>query len=156
MNSDPNEFETLRKLMALKRHEQPPPGYLNQLPNTIIHRIELGECRLTLWERISTNVALRPTLVYAMGLTMCGALGLSAIFLAKDEMARTADASSGLALRGVMSATAYAAPVNPVVPPIHVANWLGNTNPTVETQPQLSLFEASPRQVMPVAYQTGY
>ena len=154
MNSDREEFEALRKLMALKRHEQPPPGYLNHLPARIIARIERGEGQSNFWEKISMQFSLRPSLAYAFGLTACGALGLSAVFIAKQEGMRTANSSSGVALGAPSSAAAYASQIDTETPLLHVAGWLRNTNPATIIPPQISLFSTS-GVAIPVAYQTG-
>jgi hypothetical protein len=154
MNSGQEKFEALRKLMALKRHEQPPPEYLDELSCRIITRIERGEGRLNLWDRLSGSFRLRPGVAYAFGLTVCGALGLSTVYMVKHETAQTADASPGAVLRGPVVADNFAAPLNPATPPLHVANWLRNTNPTTESQPQLSLFTTT-HAAIPVSYETG-
>jgi hypothetical protein len=68
MKSDPNDFETLRKLMALKRYEQPPPGYFRRLPDRIEARLERGEGQLGIWERFIVPFTFRPALVYGFAM----------------------------------------------------------------------------------------
>jgi hypothetical protein len=43
MNESENNFESLRRLLALKRHEIPPPCFFDGLPDVVISRIRAGE-----------------------------------------------------------------------------------------------------------------
>jgi hypothetical protein len=74
MNADPENFDSLKKLLAAKRHEQPPPGYFNELPKKIWHRIETEEVQISWWERVFGGIALKPAVAYAFGLVVCGTL----------------------------------------------------------------------------------
>jgi hypothetical protein len=43
MNPDSENFDSLRKLMAIKRHEIPPPGYFDGFSRNVMARIKSGD-----------------------------------------------------------------------------------------------------------------
>jgi len=70
MSSSPDNFESLEKLLRLKRHEQPPPRYFNEFSTRVMARIEHGEGRPSWWERFGFD--LRPALAAGAGMVACG------------------------------------------------------------------------------------
>jgi len=141
MKNDPNDFEAVRKLMALKRHEAPPPGYFSRLPGTIIARIERGEGKAGFWERITADFAVRPAFAYAFVLAACGAL-TTAFIRSGHNTQKPPVNPAGRRLGSISFAEAYASGYDPAEP-LHVANWLGNTNPA---SPAPECRHCSPRQ----------
>jgi hypothetical protein len=52
MSMNEENFDSLRRLLALKRHEQPPPGYFNELARKISARLTAEPApRFSFWER---------------------------------------------------------------------------------------------------------
>jgi hypothetical protein len=86
MNMQPEHenFEDLRRILVLKRYEQPPPGYFNDFSRKIIARIEAGqgEVYVSVFEqwlarapwvlRIFQTFERKPILAGAFGMVVCG------------------------------------------------------------------------------------
>jgi hypothetical protein len=87
MNPEQKNFEQLRRLLALKRHEQPPPGYFNNFSAQVVARIQADQARAgenslrerlfgeipwinRLWEALEA----KPALAGAFGVLVCGLL----------------------------------------------------------------------------------
>ncbi len=78
MNPDQENFDDLRKLLALKRHEQPPPGYLDSLPRKIQTRLqrEQEEPRISLFARLFSD-RIKPALAYSFVLSVCALMAFA-------------------------------------------------------------------------------
>jgi hypothetical protein len=86
MNMQPEHenFEDLRRILVLKRYEQPPPGYFNDFSRKIIARIEAGEgevyvsvfeqwlARAPWLLRVFQTFERKPILAGAFGMVVCG------------------------------------------------------------------------------------
>jgi len=84
MSPIPDDFEQLRRLLALKRHEQPPPGYFHGFSRQVIVRIKAGdlgnESEGSFWtfggrsvfQRIWATLDARPILAGSFGVAVCG------------------------------------------------------------------------------------
>src|SRR5215467_2841200 len=102
MSPIPDDFEQLRRLLALKRHEQPPPGYFHGFSRQVIVRIQAGELgdadEASLWsfsggsflQRIWATLDARPVLAGAFGVAVCGFFVVGALM--SDSTAATSQA----------------------------------------------------------------
>jgi hypothetical protein len=72
----------------------------------------------------------------------------------KQGVTTKAGSSAEAALRGPAPAETFASQFKPTPPLIHVANWLGNTNPATETQSELSFFNTG-HAAFPVSFEPG-
>ena len=76
MNPSPQAFDPLRQLLALKRHDPPPPGYFNHFSDKVIARIETEGLvmRTSLWGRLFPDLDAKPVLACVYGLVITGLL----------------------------------------------------------------------------------
>ena len=80
MNQDSENFDSLRQLLALKRHEVPPPGYYDRLSRDVMARIKAGDTGNELgadlsWLRRFLGVFdVKPIFAGAFGTAVCAFL----------------------------------------------------------------------------------
>lgn len=91
MSPVPNDFDQLRRLLALKRHETPPPGYFHGFSREVILRIKAGELGneaaaspwsfgVNSWfQRIWAALDARPVFAGAFGVAICGFFTVGAL-----------------------------------------------------------------------------
>jgi hypothetical protein len=134
MANESEDFAALRKLLALKRHEVPPPGYFDRLPREIHVRIAAARQPLTFRERSSEPpsnwlasllrlVESRPSFAGAAGAAMCGLILTGIVYSHKrDEPAVT-----------ILPEFVQAPPL--IQDAGNPANWAGGANLLVSTNP---------------------
>ncbi len=86
MQPEQENFEELRRLLVLKRYEQPPPGYFNDFSRKIVARIEAGdgEMYVSVFERWMSGAPWllqmfrtfenKPILAGVFGMVVCGVI----------------------------------------------------------------------------------
>ena len=112
MNEEGQDFERLRQVLALKRHETPPPRYFKELPGRILSRLAKPESpeRDSLWTRLGRLLGERPMFATAAGVAAGCALLAGLGFVILQDAAQMDSAgipplsSHGVALTGELNA----------------------------------------------------
>jgi len=80
MNPDSENFDSLRQLLALKRHEVPPPGYFDRFSRDVMARIKSGDtgdeigARQSWFSRFLRVFDVKPVFAGAFGTAVCAFL----------------------------------------------------------------------------------
>lgn len=86
MRPEQESFENLRRLLSLKRHEEPPPGYFHDFSRQVIARIRAGETaaaesvfeklmnRAPWMRRLWDGFEAKPIVAGAFGVAVCSLL----------------------------------------------------------------------------------
>jgi hypothetical protein len=113
MNPENPNFDQIRKLLALKRYEIPPPRYFNDFSSSVIARLSQPQHEeLSWWQRLGFDFDLRPALMCGVGIVVCGMLsfGLIGAMQAVDseggQSAQVAPSHMGTPQFGMINASA--------------------------------------------------
>ncbi|MBM3833762.1 MAG: hypothetical protein FJ403_10925 [Verrucomicrobia bacterium] len=76
MSSSPENFDNLRRLLACKRYEQPPPGYFNSFSEKVIDRLEAEEFNeySSWWQWLVDKFDAKPIVACLYGMAVSGLL----------------------------------------------------------------------------------
>ena len=130
MESSPENFESLQKLLRLKRHEHPHPRYFNDFSGQVIARIEAGEARVAprWWQQF--GIDLRAALTVGAGAVACLALFFSMASTPEAASPRSGTfAAGGPSIAG--SANVAGAPDSFAPPGPQDAIVANSTNPVI-------------------------
>jgi hypothetical protein len=125
MDTENDQFENVRKLLALKRHEQPPPRYFHDFSSKVIARLQaLEAARPVSWrQRLGLDFDFRPAMMGAFGVVACAVLLIGVITSlgvsqpTSPTFAVAGDPSSLFASPTVDPVFAGGASLNPTVKP---------------------------------------
>ncbi len=149
MNNSENNFESLRQLLALKRHEVPPPGYFHNFSGDVLARIRAGEAseRSTAAERLSSEAPwlvrflqifeAKPAFAGAFASALCMLLLFGIIYAERPENVSQPLLTSTYSGSAPLASLAPSA-LSQASDPTMLA--LNNTNPVMSLQPVASLF----------------
>jgi hypothetical protein len=161
MNENENNFESLRRLLALKRHETPPPGYFANFSAAVTARIRAGDARRTAsvpdrladelpWLfRLMSAFEAKPAFAGAFASALCLLLLIGIVY---------AERPSDIEPQPILQATldtsplAVATPVNLSSQPAEQTVFLSSTNPVFNSQPAGAWFASQGPTVQPVNF----
>lgn len=162
MNENGNNFESLRRLLALKRHETPPPGFFENFSGEVMVRIRVGEARaaeqggfsLAWLSRLVAAFEAKPAWSGAFASALCLLLLLGIVYAERPDMAQqpllTTSAPAQASPLAVAPAVSFSAPPS-VAPPAMVT--VSSTNPIFDAQQYSpAWFGAQPVVAQPVNF----
>lgn len=84
MSKHQDDFDKLKRLLALKNGEQPPPGYFDRLPDQVLQRIEAqrlnGATKGSVFQRFLAEFDLRPLLAFSYVVVIGGVVACYQLF----------------------------------------------------------------------------
>ena len=71
METEHDQFEQVRKLLALKKYEQPPPRYFQEFSSGVLAQLQIVRQRVTWRQRLGLDFDFNPAIVGAVGVGVC-------------------------------------------------------------------------------------
>lgn len=152
MNENENDFEALRRLLALKRLETPPPGYFENFPGAVMARLRAGqsgaqdgveerlEDRLPWLFRIIQALENKPAFATTFASALCLLLLGGIVFAERPEVTlqplmQSAQDASPLTLNIASTAPTGLVPGSAELPPELPSGFMPSTSPVFNRQP---------------------
>ncbi len=131
MNPEQENFEGLTKLLALKRHEQPPPRYFDQLSSNVLDHLREAQAQQAIpwWESLRMSLDWRQALAYSAGLAACGMIAAGMLSSSQTNPAASAVPIIGDSPAGVWAGSPGLASMVPGAPVVPDAG--NSTNPVL-------------------------
>jgi hypothetical protein len=151
MNENQQNFDDLKRLLKLKRHEIPPPGYFNNFSDRVVDRIRAGEAVAgnSFVERLEVHAPWllnfirsfesRPGMVGGFATSLCLLLILGVVFAEYSEKQAQAKFSLTDAVAAQPTDTLAALTPSPVAA-VASGGIVASTNPVTSLQPVATLF----------------
>ena len=158
MNEHENNFESLRRLLVLKRHETPPPGYFNYFSRQVLQRIRAGDTGKSanwlnelfgqaLWlEKLLQAFDVKPVFASAFAGALCLLLFLGIIYAERPEIT-----SQPLLQATTAASLAAVSPVS-LSQSADQTGIVSSTDPVLSLQPVASLFGQQNSLAQPVSF----
>lgn len=149
----------LRRMLALKRHEAPPPGFFDDLPERVRAgiRCDAAERARPWWQRLATRPGWRPALAGACALGGVVGVAWKAGFEPGARLglpARLAEATemvSGASVATPLTASGYVRTLGEGTPSV-----ADSVNPHLGSTPPPWLFRPALRQPAPASFAMPY
>jgi hypothetical protein len=152
MNETDQNFEELKRLLKLKQHEVPPPGYFNDFSGQVIARIRAGEAggSRDYVERLQSGAPwvvnllrifeTRPGVIGGLATSLCLLLVLVVVFDDRSDIA----SKNLLTISEPSTATAENPVASMNAPALLAASGstgiVASTNPVTSLQPAITMF----------------
>ena len=153
MNENQQNFDELRRILKLKQHEVPPPGYFNRFSDQVVSRIRAGEAgaSYSAIERFEPTVPwlvnlfrvfeTRPGVVGGFAVSLCLLLVLGLFFVEYSESGPQPSLAAVAEPVSQEPVNALASLADPAGAPAHVSGGIvASTNPVLSLQPATDLF----------------
>jgi hypothetical protein len=151
MSNSEHKFQDVKRLLKLKRHEAPPPGYFNNFSSEVISRIREGETSavVPLSEKLTGNswfhnllhmFDARPGMIGGLATSVCLLVVFGLVLTEHTDNASTSF-TAGSQMPQVFAASTQAAPASaPLSDPLASSGITLSTNPVTSLQPVATLF----------------
>ncbi len=161
MNESENNFESLRRLLALKRHEIPPPGYFNDFPGQVLSRVRAGEADVPreMADRLFAEAPwllkflqvfeAKPAFVGAFAFSLCLLLVFGIVYAERPDATPKATLLASVMQPAVSLADITSPALSPSPQPVGL---MVSTNPVLSLEPVVSLFGQQNSLAQPVSF----